>query len=205
MNRKKREQLILNAAIQVFHREGYDKTSVSQIIDEAGVARGTFYLYFKSKKDVLALLLNRLFTDVITGLKAFEGEGTKREKASPVVAALTRDALLIQLLLFASHTIDEEFQAQIKQFEDEVVKRIASWLEAGVQNGIYRPLKPLVTARCFLGSVKETLVSWVRGETPEMEPVIEALIDQFSYSIHQPEVLLEALAEKTLSLPENFH
>jgi AcrR family transcriptional regulator len=47
-----KEQLI-NAAIRKFHQKGFQKTRISDIVSEAGVAQGTFYLYFKSKEEIL--------------------------------------------------------------------------------------------------------------------------------------------------------
>lgn len=49
---KTREKLVA-AAIELFARKGFDKTTVDEIVAEAGVAKGTFYLYFKSKDDLI--------------------------------------------------------------------------------------------------------------------------------------------------------
>ena len=43
---------LLNAAVRKFHQKGYQKTRISDIVSEAGVAQGTFYLYFKSKEEI---------------------------------------------------------------------------------------------------------------------------------------------------------
>jgi len=45
-----REAQILRAATAVMIRQGYDKTTISDIAEEAGVSRGTVYLYFKEKE-----------------------------------------------------------------------------------------------------------------------------------------------------------
>lgn len=54
-----REQQILSAAAAVIMRQGYDKTTMSDIADEAGVSRGTVYLYFKGKEEIFEALLYR--------------------------------------------------------------------------------------------------------------------------------------------------
>lgn len=46
-----KDQLI-NAAVRMFHQKGFQKTRISDIVSEAGVAQGTFYLYFKSKEEI---------------------------------------------------------------------------------------------------------------------------------------------------------
>jgi len=47
-----REKLVF-AAMELFAKKGFDKTTVDEIVAKAGVAKGTFYLYFKSKDDLI--------------------------------------------------------------------------------------------------------------------------------------------------------
>lgn len=47
------KQTIINTAKSFFYSVGYRKTSIQKIIDTAGIAKGTFYHYFKSKEDLL--------------------------------------------------------------------------------------------------------------------------------------------------------
>jgi TetR/AcrR family acrAB operon transcriptional repressor len=56
---EERQQQLLNAAAAVIIRQGYDKTTMSDIADEAGVSRGTVYLYFQGKEDLLEALIYR--------------------------------------------------------------------------------------------------------------------------------------------------
>lgn len=50
---EERRDEILTAAYALFGEQGYDQTTVQEITDKVGVAKGTFYLYFKSKEDLL--------------------------------------------------------------------------------------------------------------------------------------------------------
>lgn len=58
LNKKHKQESLLNTAFELFTTKGIAKTTVSDITDRAGVAKGTFYLYFKDKFD----LRNRLIT-----------------------------------------------------------------------------------------------------------------------------------------------
>jgi AcrR family transcriptional regulator len=49
----KTREKIVTAAMELFARKGFDKTTVDEIVARAGVAKGTFYLYFKSKDDLI--------------------------------------------------------------------------------------------------------------------------------------------------------
>ncbi|WP_100330050.1 TetR family transcriptional regulator [Bacillus xiapuensis] len=64
---------ILQAAIQVISEKGLDKTSISDIVKKAGVAQGTFYLYFPSKKALIPAIAENLLNITLNEIK----NGTK--------------------------------------------------------------------------------------------------------------------------------
>ncbi len=51
-NKKKKLESLLNTSFELFTSQGLSKTSISDIVEKAGVAKGTFYLYFKDKYDI---------------------------------------------------------------------------------------------------------------------------------------------------------
>lgn len=63
MPAEERREQVLEVAAGVFARKGYRVASVTDIVDGAGIGRGTFYLYFDSKKEVFLELIERYFSD----------------------------------------------------------------------------------------------------------------------------------------------
>jgi len=61
--RDKRRKQLLDAATRVFAQKGYWSASITDIIRSAGVARGTFYLYFRSKRDVFLAIADKFRTE----------------------------------------------------------------------------------------------------------------------------------------------
>lgn len=57
---------IMDVAEKLFEKEGYAKTSVESIIKKAGIAKGTFYYYFKAKEDILQALVDKTSSDMET-------------------------------------------------------------------------------------------------------------------------------------------
>lgn len=51
-NKKKKKEALFNTAYRLFTTKGIQSTAISDIVNEAGVAKGTFYLYFKDKYDI---------------------------------------------------------------------------------------------------------------------------------------------------------
>ncbi len=64
----RRDEIITNAA-SLFTRKGYTTTSVKDIVEQVGVAKGTFYHYFSSKKDVLDAIVKDYSNQLLTSLK----------------------------------------------------------------------------------------------------------------------------------------
>ena len=59
-----RRNEILNVAQQLFYSKGYEQTAVRDIINQVGIAKGTFYHYFNSKEELLDALVDHLLQQV---------------------------------------------------------------------------------------------------------------------------------------------
>ena len=64
LDKEKREKLI-EAAINEFSRVEYDKVSINQIIMHANIARGSFYMYFTDKEDLMKYLLEEHYKKLL--------------------------------------------------------------------------------------------------------------------------------------------
>ncbi|MDF2877198.1 MAG: TetR family transcriptional regulator [Clostridia bacterium] len=78
INKKKqeKEQRLLEAAFDLFISKGINETTIQDIVDEAGVAKGTFYLYFKDRYEVIEAIISKktlkLFDDAISESRKIE-------------------------------------------------------------------------------------------------------------------------------------
>ena len=88
-NKKKKEDSLLNTAFSLFTTQGVSKTSISDIASKAGVAKGTFYLYFKDKYDIRNRLVShkssQLFRAALESLRASGKKMSYTEKIIFVV------------------------------------------------------------------------------------------------------------------------
>lgn len=76
VNKRHKESSLLNTAFEFFTTKGFSKTSISDIVGRAGVAKGTFYLYFKDKYDIRNKLIchksSQLFRAAVHELRKSE-------------------------------------------------------------------------------------------------------------------------------------
>lgn len=84
LNKKAKEESLLSTAYKLFTTKGISKTSVSDITSDAGVAKGTFYLYFKDKYDLKDRLVAhqsaKIFREALDALAACGKELSFNEK-----------------------------------------------------------------------------------------------------------------------------
>ena len=69
INKKAKMTSLLDAAYKLFTTQGVNKTSVSEISKESGIAKGTFYLYFKDKYDIRNKLISHESSKLFTAAK----------------------------------------------------------------------------------------------------------------------------------------
>lgn len=106
LNKKKKEDALYNTAFELFTTKGPNKTTISDIVEKAGVAKGTFYLYFKDKYDIRNKLASHktsdLFYDAYQAVRQNQIEGFSAQlhfMIDHILDALEKD---YQLLIFVS-------------------------------------------------------------------------------------------------------
>ncbi len=158
MDPEDRRLQLLTAARSVFASKGYFRSGVSDIIQQAGVARGTFYNYFDSKRAVFDAVLSDMMEDV-------ESVVVLIDVTQPIPAQVTGNLQRIvsaimqedvaRILLSEATGIDEDGDAALRHFYGNAVGRIAKALRRGQSLGIVRQGDMDLTARCLLGVIKE--------------------------------------------------
>src|SRR5512140_1120606 len=116
-----RRQQLVKTASRVFATRGYAATTVKDIAEEAGVAVGTFYLYFKSKEDMLATLyedMSERVSGAVDGAVTGPGLTTVQQFSRATVASLAtyreyRD--LTRILLIEAPGLNPRFQQMALQ------------------------------------------------------------------------------------------
>ncbi len=162
--REQRRSEILVAATRVFRAKGYHAASVGDIIDRAQIARGTFYLYFNSKREIFTELTT-VFLGLIRGsvrkisLEAGAPEPIEQMRANfrrVMGTVLTHDDLAT-IMLRDPEELDPQGQAQMQQFFDQVIELIELAVRTGRALGFARDCNDHIIAVSALGALREVL------------------------------------------------
>lgn len=176
--REQRRSTILAAAVQVFKDKGYHAASVHDIIDAAQIARGTFYLYFTSKREIFAELA-ATFLELIRGsvqkisLDPAAGEPLAQMRANfrRVMNTVLEHGDLATIML-RGDAGDAEVRAQLDLFYAQVIALIGQAVRVGHALGFARDADVHVIAVAALAGLKEVLGRMLaaRGEPVMGDP-----------------------------------
>lgn len=160
--RENRRATILRSALEVFGKKGYHATSVADILDEAGISRGTFYLYFDSKSAIFLELLDSLLLELranIVGVETAEGSPPIQLQLVTTVRnildTVVKNRLLAAIIVREAVGLDAEAEQRLRAFYAAILRYVEQSLLEGQRLGVVRPLDREVAAMCVLGTVKQ--------------------------------------------------
>jgi TetR/AcrR family transcriptional regulator, fatty acid metabolism regulator protein len=162
-----KRRLILDAAVRVFARQGFHTCRVSDIADEAGVAYGLVYHYFKSKDEVLNELFTERWSLLLTAIEEADREQpTPREKLAAVaefiVESYRYDPDLMKVIIVevtrAANSFGRTHLPEINRAYEMIAKIVAD----GQAEGTFREdVDPLFASMWFYGAIEQLLSGWV--------------------------------------------
>ncbi|ACK61636.1 MULTISPECIES: TetR/AcrR family transcriptional regulator [Bacillus] len=202
---EERRKEILETAERLFLKKGYTKTTVNDILKEIGIAKGTFYHYFKSKEEVMDEIIMRIIKEDVT--KA------KRIVSNPDIPVLDK---LFKILMEQSPKSGDVKEKMIEQFhqpnnaemhQKSLVQSIihlspilTEVLEQGIEEGIFSTPYPQETIELLLSSAQvifddglfqwkpEEMINRAKAYIKMMEASVGAKEGSFDYMM---EVLIK--------------
>ena len=173
-----KRQHLLSAAVRVFARKGFHASRVGDIAEEAGVAHGLLYHYFKSKDQVLEAVFQENWNLLIMRVEAVE------ETDEPAADQIRHMAAII---LRTWLHLPDVVRVVIQEFgrSPELVERIGELtlpidafqrvIKRGIESGEFRQdIDPVFAATVVYGSIDELLTGWVIGRLPSGEEDVAA-------------------------------
>lgn len=169
--REARKQQLLGAARKLFLARGFAQTSVSAIVAEAGVAQGTFYLYFKSKQSVLP----HLRVEVLGAYLRAWARAMERSEGQPSDARLVEGLRAVADAVAANRDLTRLFREATAPVEQQKVwlagrrqlsEPLGKLIEAGQRDGSLRSDDPNIAAQLALSLLDDLLYEALEYQSP---------------------------------------
>lgn len=162
-----RRRQILDAAVRVFARQGFHSCRVSDIADEAGVAYGLVYHYFRSKDQVMNELFTERWSLLLTAIDEVDGRDVPpREKldavAGFIIDSYRHDPELMQVVIVevtrAANSFGRTHLPEINQAYESIAKIVS---DAQASGAFRDDIDPLLASMWFYGAIEQLLSAWV--------------------------------------------
>jgi AcrR family transcriptional regulator len=187
-DREERRRQILEAALAEFSEAGYHATKVSDIVARAGIAQGTFYLYFKDKHSIFIELLDIFFQKISSAITRIDVEQEIfpqiRGILKRVLSTLLDERRFTRLLLLNAVGLEKELDGRLSAFWGEVAARISAPLKEGQELGLVRAGDMGVVAIMVVGGIKELTVQRLLNDDPiDLEPLSASILDYNTFGV----------------------
>lgn len=182
MAKDDRRTKILDVARHIFSTQGYAASNVQDICQAAGIARGTFYLYFDSKPAILAALLGlveeRVRKVMIQRLTPDRGLGTMRKtdlanvvrfceaRLGELLAAVFVDEPSLRVMVREARGAGGVIEEHIARIDDIILAALERDLRVALDAKLLRPVNPRIAARFILGGIEKVLLLALAKDEP---------------------------------------
>jgi len=201
LEREERRAQVLRHAKRIFAHKGYHRTNVADIISRARIARGTFYLYFRNKREIFEVLLDGALRELSERIRRIRMAAEEPSPIDQLRANLTRvlefvleERELTDIVLNHAVGFDRELDARILEFYDQIVAKIERSLVLGVQMGLVRECDAQTVARCIMGAVKEMVGQLSRRRRHDTGAIVEEVLNFGLRGVARPELMGAARA-----------
>ncbi|HVA17249.1 MAG TPA: TetR/AcrR family transcriptional regulator [Candidatus Dormibacteraeota bacterium] len=188
LGRAARRKQLVDVAIKIFAKKGYSAASVNDIVKRARVARGTFYLYFKDKADILAAVLGnyRMELEFIvrfymerTGKMTVEGcRAWLREDVGTWLEFFEMHREALKIILFERDCVDAEFERKRNEVKGMLKWHLTSKFQRMQKAGkIRRDVSPEALCIFEMALLNEVFTTQI---LPYKDPDVEALVEQWA-------------------------
>jgi AcrR family transcriptional regulator len=188
LKHKTRNQL-LAAARRVFGGKGFHGASISDLLAEADVARGTFYAHFDSKREAFAAVL-QVFLEMLAGAiepVQVNGPATVTEQLvgnfTRVLTLLETNEDLTRMLLHQAADAGPEVEETVAGFYRGALAMIVRSITAGTRMGLVREGDIQLRAIFVLGAIREAVSQTLLGDA-ELRPREEVAQQLLTFALH---------------------
>jgi TetR/AcrR family transcriptional regulator, fatty acid metabolism regulator protein len=189
-----KRRIILDAAVRVFARQGFHTCRVSDIADEAGVAYGLVYHYFKSKDQVLDTLFLERWDVLLEAIRHTDAQDIPADQKLHAIAGFIIDSYrhdpdLMKVIIVEVTRAANSFGAVHIGKIGEAYALIRGVVEKAQQTGEFKDTIPAEFAvMAFYGAIEQVLTGWIFGLLGEGDDAYE------SAKVHVVDTICRGLA-----------
>lgn len=165
---EQRKAQIIQAAEEVFTKKGFDDARMDDIAQQTGLSKGTLYLYFKSKDDVILAILDRMFRLEFRHLEdqnLDQGTATQAiERLTDLVAKDMASFLRLAPIVYSFLALafrNRFVKLALKEYINRFLGLLLPVIQRGIASGEFRKVDAREVAVAAGAMIEGTLLLWV--------------------------------------------
>lgn len=184
-----RTREILAAARNLLEQSGVDRLTMDGIAAAAGVAKGTLYLYFPSKEELIQELLSQVGDNIITNLQSIiktpqPPEAKLEQVVTWLMHHLARERLIFPVFLRELRRVHDPVPGQrrrMQEFEEKISALLTDLFAEGIEKGRFIPANPLLFSFILRGLVRAVgHYQMTKGEEAAVKEALPVLLTLLS-------------------------
>jgi len=174
---------ILEAAREMLAEKESGNTTIKDIAKRAGIATGTFYLYFANKEALIDSVVKEVYMELLEIIKkerAQYAQVSEKLQASIEVCVriFLREKHLGKILLDHFPQINTTLSTKFTHIEKDLIQFVQSDLDELMEKHLIPEQDTKVSATAFVGTFRQVILSWIsNGEPDEWEKAYRTLLD----------------------------
>jgi TetR/AcrR family fatty acid metabolism transcriptional regulator len=171
--KEERKAQILDAAMCVYARSGFEKARVDDIAEEAGLAKGTLYLYFNSKDDIMLSILDRMVGRELQDLgKLLSSERSAKDKLIKFVeysvdeVEMMKPTLPVLFEFWGAMSHQDEVREKLASHYHSLVDMLVPIIQQGIDEHDFYRMDARSAAIALEAVMEGTILLW--ASNPEM-------------------------------------
>jgi len=158
LNMESRKDQILRIAIDVFYRDGYEKASLREIAEKAGITKAAIYHHFKNKEEILFNMIiaisDRLLSDLNSiNKKEIDPVEQLRKMIDVHISYMEWDKASVKILVEDRHFLTKKFENIVKNKQKKILEIYKNKLEEIKSTGRLKDLNTITSSFSVLGMI----------------------------------------------------
>lgn len=181
---EKRNQLV-KASLALFHKKGFHNCRIEDISSKAMVGKGTFYLYFRNKEDLVEQLLNEFMQEILQTLNWVNTNirddadlvSIFSEEATRLVSSMDKNKKFAKFFFREGRSVSSDINKKITLFTNEIIELSENTFAMAMAAKMIPLQNPKICALSVFGSITHMYEFWLNGGFKDDESSLEELTE----------------------------
>lgn len=212
MSKEERKQDIMRVAAEVFARRGYRPTTIDLLVEEAGISKGLFYIYFDSKKQAFIELVESYFEGFAAVLEdnhhhleeAFARSAggveileTWRDNVANILQYHVDNPSLTFVVYQEALGSDEDFSERVNELSERASEMIMQEFKMTTDMGAMREIDLELVSAIAMGSIVNVIMDiLLRKKRTDVDALSDMLIGYYARATALPGIDMDRLLKK---------